>query len=499
MTDLDTVAVEHPRPPLRRLFAHPAVVVIVLVGIAIRLWILLSPQGTLNGDEAYTGLQAADIARGHFVVVIGGAAYTGTIDTYLLAPIIWLTGQHVVTLKLLSPLWWAVASVVTVGAARRIVNDRSALLAGALVWLAPGALAVLSTRAYVAYALGLILVSATLWAALVAVDRGAPDVRTSAVLGALAGLAFYTHPMFATVVAPAVVVVALRHLRRVREFWVPALGAAIVVNLPFLIWNAKNAWPSLDQPPNDSGATYTDRLRGFFVGLLPRDLGMRRISPGGEWVFGRPLAALVVVGVLGTAAYGAVLLVRADRWRGAVLAAPLVFVWPLMAALSNLSFVDDGRYGIIAFPVLVLCFVAGIGPLLRRLPSPCWTVVVAAWVLLLALPFLHKEAGTDLGDPNEQTQALIDAIEAEGFDRVAGNYFAVLPIEYVSDARIRVAVAGNPFVIRLPHTQALVDATPADRLAYVFAPGPIGPTWVKLPVEQYRQVPVAGYVLYLPN
>jgi hypothetical protein len=176
-----------------------------------------------------------------------------------------------------------------------------------------------------------------------------------------------------------------------------------------------------------------------------------------------------------------------------------VFVWPLMAALTNLSFVDDGRYGIIAFPVLVLCFVAGIGPLLRRLPSPSWTVVAAAWVLLLALPFVHKEAGTDLGDPNEQTQALIDAIEAEGFDRVAGNYFAVLPIEYLSDARIRVAVAGNPFVIRLPHTQALVDATPADRLAYVFPPGPIGPTWVKLPVEQYRQVPVAGYVLYLPN
>lgn len=499
MTVGDTVVPATASPRLRALLANPVIAVVLLLGIALRVWILLSPSGSINGDEAYTGLQAADIARGHLAVVIGGAAYTGTLDTYVLAPIIWLTGQHIVTLKLMSPILWALASVVTVGAARRVVSDRVAVLAGVLVWLAPGGLIVLSTRSYVAYALGLGVLTAALWSALVVAERTLPAVGGSAILGALAGLAFYTHPMFATVVVPAVVVVCLRHRRHVREFWVPAVGAALTVNMPFLLWNAMNSWPSLDPPPNDSGSTYPERLRGFFSGLLPRDLGVRRITGQGEWLFGRPVAVVVMLVVLGLAVHGAVRMVRTNPWRGAVLAVPLVLVWPLMAGLTHLSFVDDGRYGIIVFPVLVLCLVAGVEPLLARLPALSWTLVAAAWVLVCSVPFLYKEAGTDLGDPNRQMQALVDAIEAEGFDRVAGNYAAVLPIEYMSDARIRTAIAGNPYVIRLPQTQRLVDATPADRLAYVFLPGPIGPTWVKLPLDQYRQVPVAGYVLYLPT
>lgn len=501
MTDtVSTLPEPAGRPRLRRLLFQPAVFVVAVAGIALRFWILRSPLGTMNADEAYTGLQAAEITRGHLPIVIGGAAYTGTIDVFLLAPIVGLFGQHVLIVKLMSPVLWAVVAVLVVGAARRIVSDRSALLAGAMVWLAPGALAVLSTRGYVAYAFGFGLVVAFFWSAFALLDRAIPTIAASALTGALAGLAFYTHPMFSAVVAPAAVVVAVRYRRHGRDFWLPAVSAAIVVNLPFLLWNAKNSWPSLDQPPNDSGATYPERLRGFFVGLLPRDLGVRSITSG-DWVVGRPLAVLVTFGVLAGAAFGALRLWRSDPWRGAVLAAPLVAAWPLMAALTNLSFVDDGRYGVIVFPVLVLCLAAAIDPVLHALPRPTWTLAAAAWVLLLAVPFLRQDAtGFDIdGDPNGQVQALIDTLEAEGFDRVAGNYAAVLPIEYQSGGRIRAAVAGNPYVIRLPHTQALVDATPADRLAYVFSPAPIGETWVKLPVDQYRQVPVAGWVFYFPT
>jgi hypothetical protein len=497
VTALDTAPTVADRPRLRRVLLHPAVAVIALAGALVRVWILLSPHGTMNADEAYTGLQAIDITRGHMAIVIGGAAYTGTLDTYALGPILRLTGQHVVTLKLMSPVLWAAAAVIVIGGARRWTTDRTALLAGALTWLTPGALAILSTRGYVAYALGFALVAATLWMGAVMVDHETPTLAECVAFGGLAGLAFYTHPMFSAVVGPVAVVVGLRHRRRLRETWLPTAAAALAVNLPFLLWNAKNSWPSLDQPPTPE-STYTGRLRGFFVGLLPRDLGLRRIADG-DWVLGRPVAALVVVAVLLIAAYGAFVLVRADPWRGAVLAAPLVFSWLLMAALSNLSYVDDGRYGIIVFPVLVLCFVAGLAPVLRLLPTSAWMLGAAIWLGVCTVPFLHKEAGTDLGDPNRQTQALIDVIEDEGFDRVAGYYWAVLPIEFQSGSRIRTAIAGNPYTIRLPHSQRLVDATNPDSLAYVFLPGPIDPSWVKLPIEQYRQVPVAGYVLYFPT
>lgn len=497
MTDVQTRLEAGAPVPLRVLVVRPAIAAVALVGIALRIWIMLSPQGVLNADEAYTGLQAAEIARGHHVVVIGGAAYTGTIDTYLLAPIVGIFGQHVLTLKVMSPILWAIAALLVIGAARRIVPDRWALLAGASIWLAPGALAILSTRGYVAYALGFALVVGMFWSALVIVEQPVPVARSAAVFGALAGLAFYTHPMFVAVVGPVAAVVALRHRWSGRTFWLPAGAAALLVNLPFLLWNAKNSWPSLDQPPQGVASTYGGRLRGFFVGLLPRDLGVRRMD--GAWTFGRPLGAAVVLAVLGLAIAGAVLQMRVDRWRGALLMAPLVLAWPLMAGLENLAFVDDGRYGIIVFPVLVLCMVAGVAALSTRMPRVPWTAFAAAWLLVCAVPFLHKEAGTDLGDPNVQARALVQAIEDAGFDRVAGNYFAVLPIEVESGGRIRTAIAGNPYTVRLPHSQQLVDATPPSDLAYVFAPGPIGPTWVKLPVEQYRQVPVAGWVIYFPT
>lgn len=485
------------RPRLRSLLLRPAVLVVVFLGIALRAWVLLSPLGTLNADEAYTGLQAAEIARGHLPVMMGGAAYTGTTDIYLLTPFVWVLGQHVVLLKLLSPIFWAVASVLAVGAGRRVVSDRTALLAGAMVWLAPGALLVLSTRSYVGYAFGLSVVVALIWSALDLVGREAPTIRTAAVTGALAGLAFYTHPMFGTIVAPIAAVVALRWRRHGMQFWLPAIASGVAVNVPFLAWNVRNSWASLDTPPTDSTATYVDRLRGFFTGLLPRDLGVRRITDD-AWLFGRPVAAAATLAVVGLAVFGARQLVRADRWRGAVIAVPLVATWPLMAMLSNLSYVGDGRYGIIVLPVLVFCLAAGVDALVDQLPSRAWLGGAVLWAALATMPFLAAEAGTDLGDPNRQTQALIDVLEAEGFDRVAGNYWAVLPIELQSGGRLRVAVAGNPPVIRLPDTQRLVEATSPDRLAYVFLPGPVGDTWTVRPIEQYRQIPVAGWVIYLP-
>ena len=60
---------------------------VLLVGLWARWRVLGSVQGTLNADEAYTGLQAMAIRDGDLPVVIRGAAYTGVVDAYVLAPI----------------------------------------------------------------------------------------------------------------------------------------------------------------------------------------------------------------------------------------------------------------------------------------------------------------------------------------------------------------------------------------------------------------------------
>jgi len=77
-----------------------------------RVHLLRTPLGSLNADEAYTGLQAMSILNGELPVLMGGAGYTAIFDSYFFVPFVWIFGAHVVPLKLLSSLWWAGAALL---------------------------------------------------------------------------------------------------------------------------------------------------------------------------------------------------------------------------------------------------------------------------------------------------------------------------------------------------------------------------------------------------
>ena len=135
-----------------RLLTAGAVVVGVF-GLLMRLHLLRTPAGMLNADEAYTGLQSLAILRGDLPTVIRGAGYTAVLDSYFFAPFVWIFGAHVVPLKLLSSLWWSGAAVLMYVLAKRFVGRSWGLLAASMVWVAPGAMMLLSTRAYEALSL----------------------------------------------------------------------------------------------------------------------------------------------------------------------------------------------------------------------------------------------------------------------------------------------------------------------------------------------------------
>ena len=233
-------------PATGRLRTAALVVGLLVVGIVLRAWIIGSAFGELNADEAYTGLQSIGVLRsGRFPIVIDGNVYSAAIEAYLFSPVLVFAGGSLATLKWLFVALWGAAAVATFGAARRLLDRRAAALATALVWLAPGALLVLSTRAYMCYALGLTVVVGTVWATTALADQAIATVRQSTIVGFLAGLAFYIHPMFITVVAPIVAVAAVAHRRDWRRWWLPAACAALVANLPFIAWNAVNSWPSM--------------------------------------------------------------------------------------------------------------------------------------------------------------------------------------------------------------------------------------------------------------
>ena len=194
-----------------RLLAIGAIVV-GLFGLMMRLHLLRTPAGALNADEAYTGLQSLAILRGDLPIVIRGAGYTAVLDSYFFAPFVWIFGAHVVPLKLLSSLWWSGAAVLMYVLAKHFVGRTWGLLAASMVWVAPGALMLLSTRAYEAYGLGLLVSLLTAFATTQIVKDPELPRRWVMIAGAGAGLAFYLHPMFIAAALPMMLVPCWIHV-----------------------------------------------------------------------------------------------------------------------------------------------------------------------------------------------------------------------------------------------------------------------------------------------
>ena len=85
----------------------------------------------------------------------------------------------------------------------------------------------------------------------------------------------------------------------------------------------------------------------------------------------------------------------------------------------------------------------------RLVPRQRWATALSltAWTGILIVPILVSETGTRITDPNADVRTVIDLLDAEGIDRLSGYYWWVLPVEALSDQRIRTSVAGNPNVI----------------------------------------------------
>ncbi len=481
------------------------VVVVAIVGLLTRWWVLSTGWGGLNADEAVTGLGAIDAVHGRFDIVIPGNAYTANFESYLFAPFVAVFGTHVTPLKLLPIVLWAAACLALATLVRRVAGSLAGVVAGALLWLVPGALLVLSTKAYLAYAGGLLLVVLSLSALIRVLESDEPQAQHAAIAGVLLGLAVWAHPMYLAVLIPACVVVGLRHLRNWRRWWLPAAAGAIIVDLPWIAWNVRHGFPSLaSEVVDDSRGTYLERLGRFFSGLLPRDLGL--LDPGGtRWTFGRPISVVIYLLVLLVVVIGGIRLARAGRG-GRLLAVCLVAVWPLMAVFSPLGFVLDGRYGIGPSAVVFAALGVGIAdlaqwagrakPTVARVAS---VVVVAAWVGVLVLPYQWRIIGHQrVDDPNAAMAQLVDYLESNDIHNVAGSYWAVIPVTYFTDARIPSAVTAG-FPIRYPHYQRIVEAADPAEVAFVFQSTDENPGALRQPPGGYERVEVAGFIVYMPK
>ena len=86
----------------------------VAVGLLIRVWLTHTSLSALNADEAITGLQACEVLRGHFRLMVAGNDYGSTTETYLFAPFLAFWGG-VWPLRVLPVALYAVAAMPSTG------------------------------------------------------------------------------------------------------------------------------------------------------------------------------------------------------------------------------------------------------------------------------------------------------------------------------------------------------------------------------------------------
>jgi GT2 family glycosyltransferase len=477
-----------------------AAAVVFSVGVVIR-WILFdSPAAVINADEAYSRIETYEILRGQFPMVLGGTVYTLPVEAYLYTPFTYLfSGANVVPLKLLSTLSWLGTSITLFFVGRRLISERAGLIAASLCWITPGALMVLSITAYPAYASGMLVVTLAFFVAITIVDAvpPGPSRRRLLLFGALAGFAFWLHPMFLTVMVPMGAFV-LWGVRRRLDAVLSALGGGILGCLPFLLWNAVNGWPSLE-PPVEVPGTYTERLRTFFVDLLPRAFGLRNFSL--EW-YDEFWGPVLYVALLATIAFGLWAIARHCTGRGrVVLFVVLASVFFLMAFLQNLIYANDGRYAMISLPFVLVALAGGIDRLAGRRPP--WraigvlALVAAIWMAGFFRPANERYLDARGVDPNAQLDDIVDVLDERGINRVYGSYWAVLPVDFAGDNRIVSGVF--PFwPIRFPDRQRIVGATPPEQVAVIYLRRDEDPAQLLMPLDRYERLEIGDRVIYLP-
>src|SRR5256714_5632781 len=85
---------------------HVGLVALLLVGLAFRLAIILSPLGELDGDEAVVGLMARHIAfLGERPVFYYGQPYLGSLEALSAAPLFTLFDSSTLALKLVPTIY----------------------------------------------------------------------------------------------------------------------------------------------------------------------------------------------------------------------------------------------------------------------------------------------------------------------------------------------------------------------------------------------------------
>lgn len=399
-----------------------------------RAWIVASPLGLVDGDEAVVGLMARAALHGHLSAFFWGQEYGGSLESLLVALLLLVRVPGRVAMELVPVGLHAAAAVLVwrIGL-RTISRPGGAALAGGLCWALSPALLWWSTKERGFYGVTLVcgLAALLFW-----VQLSTPGVdgrtRKAVGLGLALGIGWWSSPQILHFAVPGLLWLGWSLRRRVGELvriLVVAAPAAVVVALPWLWANAHTGLASLE--PAADRRVFGDPVPIFFRYGLPMVVGLKRpITLGWEFAGARFLYGAVLLGLV------VVVVLRPKGLRPVVLA---VALYPLIfALLPTTYYYGEPRYLDFLWPLLALLG----GWVLVRAPLAVQAVAVAGLLAVTANGVAHLTAlqgppGKPLEDLSPKpVGGLVATLDRLGIDRVYADYWVAYRITWETDGRI---------------------------------------------------------------
>jgi hypothetical protein len=470
-------------------------VTVLIVGFAIRWWLLQRAYLIPDADQTIVPLMARHIEAGEHPVFFWGQPYTGSGDAYILAGLFRLFGEHVL-LPHLVPLAAALAwMMLTVILAWRLYGQGVAVLCACFLAFPSNLLINWGTWAGSGYlemmALG---TGAILLALPLPADQGKSHPYRLPIAFLLLGLALWVQPLAAAYILAVLALLCGRILAARREpaHWGSGLGSAIVCATafvvgmtPLLIFNLQNDWATL--------AYLTQR--GSHLGILtilgrsvvwtgPALLGLAPATTNPP-AFSRFLDTHLLLHIFGLVLTGYLLVRCLCKWRqvlgrlrGLTLTEPsgdlALIVLLIVMVLGFLSSSWGAEEWSATQPRYLLPLYTAL-PLLIRVALPR-TVKPAHWVAAGAV-MIALCAGTlyvnGMARPRPDFRPLATLLQAHGVRAVYGDYWTVVPLTYLSGERI-VGVAVRDDLGNLHNNRYspfLRSAAATSRFAWVVAAG----------------------------
>lgn len=436
----------------------PALVVLAVAGgLAVRVAMVRSSWGVLESDEAVVGLMARSILDGDLPTFFWGQRYGGTAEAFVLAGVFGIAGSSTLAIRVVSVSLSAAAAVLVWRVGRRVGSPVQAAAAGLAFWSWPLASVFWSIKSRGFYWATIVGGLAFVLAVLRLAER--PDRTGDAMIAGLAaGVGWWSSPQITVFVVPAVAWALVRARPAIRPLLTRGLPCAVVGAGPWLAFNVRHAFVSLDPPEVRPGAagSYLDHLETFASRGLPMALGLR-LPFTEDWVPGGRVVYLAAAAALVTA-----LAVR----RPAVLPAALV-AFPLIHALSPLSHhVGEGRYLVYLAPILALAVTAAVTR--RRalvvLVACLGALTVYGAVTVGTAPMPYA---SDRPVP-ERVDDLVDDLSRRGLTAAYADYWIAYRVVFESGEDVVVGTV-PPAVSRRPAYDRRVARSP--RAAYLSVAG----------------------------